>query len=253
MRQQRVAVIGATGTAGARTVGALRERGAEVVEVSRSHGVDLFTGKGLAEALDGVDAVVDAANAFPPPGSELSVEEALALATRNLLDAASAAGVRRLVLLSILGIEQPAFDDFAYYRAKRAQEELVAAHLLPSTTVKTSQWFEFATNPAAVEFREDEVVVQDWLIQPIAAASVAAVLAETALADAPPAGPLLLTGPDRVRLPELTGRLMARQGDHRPVRTVPPALPALAEGILLAPPGARIVAPDTESWLATIH
>ncbi len=55
----RVAVIGATGTAGSRVVDKLEDRGVDVAEMSRSTGVDLLSWAGLHEALDGVDAAVD--------------------------------------------------------------------------------------------------------------------------------------------------------------------------------------------------
>ncbi|WP_037577573.1 SDR family oxidoreductase [Phaeacidiphilus oryzae] len=248
----RITVLGATGTAGSRTAEALRERGAEVVEASRSRGVDLVGGEGLAEALRGADAVVDASNPVPAAGSASpEVVEAVSRATRNVLDACAAEGVGHLVLLSIIGIEQPVFDGFPYYLAKREQERLVASGPVRPSIVKTSQWFEFATNPAAVEQSGDEVVVQDWLVQPVAVDSVAAVLAETALGEPLGPVPLLLTGPQRIRLPELTARLLKARGDARPVRTVPPRLPELAEGVLLAPDSARVAGPDVDSWLAS--
>jgi hypothetical protein len=59
----RIAVAGATGNIGARTVSALEKNGHEAIRISRSLGVDLTTGEGLDPALEGVDAVVDAISA----------------------------------------------------------------------------------------------------------------------------------------------------------------------------------------------
>lgn len=47
----------------ARRAQAARERGHDIVAMSRSTGVDLSTGAGLAEALEGVDMVIDVTNA----------------------------------------------------------------------------------------------------------------------------------------------------------------------------------------------
>lgn len=44
----------------------LRARDVAVIEMSRPHGVDLFSGRGLFRALAGVDVVIDVSN--PPPG-----------------------------------------------------------------------------------------------------------------------------------------------------------------------------------------
>ena len=89
---------------------------------------------------------------------------------------------------------------------------------VPATIVKSTQWYEFATNPAAVTCNDDEVTVEDWLIQPIAADSVADVLVEAALRQTHM--PRTMTGPDVLRLPGLTSKFLARQGDGRRVRAV---------------------------------
>jgi putative NADH-flavin reductase len=47
----KIAVAGATSRAGHHVVDVLEGRGHEVVSISRSGGVDIVTGKGLAEAL----------------------------------------------------------------------------------------------------------------------------------------------------------------------------------------------------------
>lgn len=246
----KIAVIGATGTAGSRTVAKLKGRGISLVAVSRSTGVDLITGHGLRDALAGVDVAIDASNAFPPDET-IGLHEALTSATRNVVDACVAQKVGHLVVLSISGVENPVFDDFPYYLAKRAQDEIVATSYLPTTMVKSTQWHEFATNPSAATFDDDEVQVEDWLIQPVAADTVADVLVEAALGRAG-TETRTITGPETVRLPELTTRMLSRRGDTRPVRTTAPALPALSAGVLLAPDYATILGPDIDTWLHTI-
>lgn len=245
-----IAVMGATGTAGSRVVQRLGAKGIDVVEVSRSNGIDLVTGEGLTAALAGVDAVIDASNAFPPDDA-MQWRRALTTATRNVVDACTKQGVSRLVFLSIAGVEKPAFDQFDYYLAKREQEEIVDSSGLNATLVKTSQWFEFSTNPAAVRFHDDRVEVQDWLLQPIAADTVADILVGEVL-EPSNARRILITGPEQIRLPELTRRRLEKLGDTRPVQTTEPYLPELSEGVLLAPAEARVLGPDVEGWLATL-
>jgi uncharacterized protein YbjT (DUF2867 family) len=248
---RRVAVIGATGTAGRRATDKLRSRDVTPVEISRSKGVDLHTGAGLREALTDVEIVIDASNARFPEDDSTSIGEALTTATRNVVEACARQQVTHLVLLSISGIHNRVFDDFPYYVAKRDQENIVSKSSVPSTIVESTQWYEFATNPTAVTFRNDHVVVQDWLIQPIAADTVADVLVEAAL-DAPSTCPRVIAGPDVIRLPDLTTKLLARRGEQRPVRVVAPPLAALAEGALLAPDNATMLGPDLDTWLETI-
>lgn len=167
-----IAVIGATGTAGSPTVAQLNTTEHDVVPLSRSKGIDLHTGEGLVEALQGVSVVIDTSNPIPSD-PDADVAETMASATQRLVDASIEAGVEHLVLLSICNIHSPAFDEFPYYLGKRAQEHVIAQTSLSTTLVCSTQWYEFATNPSAVTFRDDRVEVQDWLIQPIAVETVA--------------------------------------------------------------------------------
>ncbi len=125
----KIAVLGATGTAGSRVVRRLKDENVDVVAVSRASGVDLVTGDGLVDALAGVDAVVDASNALPPNGS-MEWGEALTTATRNVVDACGRRKVSRLVFLSILGAEDPVFDEFppiAWRNGNRNRSSVKAA------------------------------------------------------------------------------------------------------------------------------
>jgi putative NADH-flavin reductase len=62
----KIAVTGATGRLGSPLVEILEGQGHEVVPIARSKGVDVITGEGLAEALAGVDSIVDAATGPSP-------------------------------------------------------------------------------------------------------------------------------------------------------------------------------------------
>jgi hypothetical protein len=216
-----------------------------VVEVTRAHGIDLISGHGLSAALAGVDVVIDASDPLPSDDSDLVAT--LAAAYHNLVGACACNEVHRLVALTIAGIEDPVFDEFPYYVAKRVAKDIVLDGPAPAAMVCSTQWHEFATHPAAVCETDDEVTVEDWLIQPVAADTVADVLVEAALGQS--RAPRTITGPQRIRLPELTAKLLAARGDDRPVRAVQPPLPALAAGALLAPDRAIVLGPDIETWL----
>jgi uncharacterized protein YbjT (DUF2867 family) len=210
---RRIAVIGATGTAGRPSTDKLRNRDLTPVEISRSKDVDLHSGEGLRAVLADVEIVIDASNARFPRDDSTSIGEALTTATRNVVDACTTQQVAHLVLLSISGIQNPVFDDFPYYVAKRDQEQIVSSSGVPSTIVRSTQWYEFATNPTAVTFQEDQVVVQDWLIQPIAADTVADVLVEAALGG-PSASPRIIAGPEVMRLPDLTTKCSPHEASN---------------------------------------
>lgn len=101
---KRIAVAGATGRVGRHAVEALREQGNDVVEISRSKGVDLITREGLAEALAGVEVVIDAATG--PSPEERAATEFFTTSARNLQELGEQAGVQRIIAVSIIGTDR---------------------------------------------------------------------------------------------------------------------------------------------------
>ena len=192
-----IAVIGATGTTGSRVVARLKARDVAVVEVSRARGVDLLSGEGLYRAFKGVDIAIDVSNPVPDDGQP-TITRALATASRNVMGVCAAREVQRLVVSTMAGIDDPVFDGLPHFEAKRAAKEILLDGPVPTTVVKSTPWYESATGPAGpVDCDGDEVIVENWLIQPIAADTVADVLVETALGQT--RTPRTITGPDAVR------------------------------------------------------
>ncbi|WP_406044760.1 NAD(P)H-binding protein [Micromonospora sp. NBC_00898] len=115
---------------------ALRAAGAEPVVCSLEHS-DVDT---VARHLTGADAVVFAAGAGPGSGAARkdTVDRAAAVL---LADAATRTGVRRYLLVSSMGVENPpapGTDEVwaAYLRAKRAAEDEVTARDLDVTVLR---------------------------------------------------------------------------------------------------------------------
>ena len=102
--RMRIAVVGATGRVGRHVVDLLEARGHDVVAMSRSSGVDVVTGEGLADALTGVEVAIDAATGNSPDEDEAT--RFFTAAARNLQEAGERAGVRRIVVVSIIGIDR---------------------------------------------------------------------------------------------------------------------------------------------------
>src|SRR5436190_699072 len=116
-RSPKIAVTGATGRVGSHLVEILEQRGHDVVPIARSEGVDVVSGEGLDAALAGAETIIDTATG-PSPDQE----EATAFFTasaRNLQRAGAQAGARRIVAVSIIGIDK--FQG-GYNAAKVAQE-----------------------------------------------------------------------------------------------------------------------------------
>jgi uncharacterized protein YbjT (DUF2867 family) len=246
----RIAVAGATGNIGARTVAVLERDGHDVVRLSRSLGVDLLTGDGLDEALAGVDAVVDTTNAAAADASE--VVAYFGTITGNLLAAEERVGVRHHVLLSIVGVHR--VEGNTHYAGKREQERLVANGPIPWTIVPATQFHDFAATVAGWTERDGVATIAPLLVQPVAPDDVAAILAEVALGE-PQGRHADVAGPDRQDLVDMARRTHQAQG--RRVRLVPtwsgPFGPQMAGDALLPGEGARIAPTTFDEWLAAEH
>jgi len=72
--------------------------------MSRSRGVDVVTRDGLVEALAGVECVIDAATG--PSPDQQTATEFFTTAARNPHDAGERTGVRRIVVVSIIGCDR---------------------------------------------------------------------------------------------------------------------------------------------------
>ncbi len=101
---RKIAVAGATGRVGHHVVDVLTERGHDVVPMSRSQGVDVITGDGLAAALAGVECVIDAATG--PSPEQQAATAFFTAAARNLQEAGQRAGVQRMIVVSIIGTDR---------------------------------------------------------------------------------------------------------------------------------------------------
>jgi uncharacterized protein YbjT (DUF2867 family) len=243
----RIAVAGATGNIGALTTAALERDGHDVVRISRSLGVDLVTGEGLDAALAGVDAVVDTING--QGGSPEETVAYFAATTRNLLDAEARAGVRHHVLLSIVGLRRVVGN--AHYAGKREQEHLVESGPVPWTIVPATQFHDFAAMVSSWTEQDGVATIAPLLVQPIAPADVAEVLAEVAVGD--PKGRYAdVAGPEPQDLVDMARRTHQARG--REVKLVPAWStmfgPEMAGNALLPGEGARLAPTTFEEWLA---
>jgi uncharacterized protein YbjT (DUF2867 family) len=136
--RSRIAVAGASGRVGNHVVDLLQHAGHDVLAMSRSTGVDVSSGDGLAEALSGVQRIVDAATGPSPEQSAAS--EFFITAARNLQQAGHEAGVERIVVVSIIGCDR--FSS-GYNVAKVAHEQAALSGPVPARILRAAQFHEF--------------------------------------------------------------------------------------------------------------
>lgn len=244
----KIVIIGGTGLIGRPLVGLLRAEGHEVVAASPSTGVDAQAGTGLAPALTDAAVLVDVSNAP-------SFEDAAALAffrgtTANLLEAARDAGVRHFIALSVVGTDR--LQASGYFRAKLAQEQLIAAGGVPYTIVRATQFFEFLSTIADGYTQGDAAHLPGIALQPVAAADISALLAEIATA-VPADGIVEVAGPERAPLAEFTASWLGARDDPRRIVVTDDRnyFGAPADDHTLVPgEDARIAPTRFDAWLA---
>jgi uncharacterized protein YbjT (DUF2867 family) len=242
----KVTVVGGTGLIGSQVVRRLNAAGHDATAASRSEGVDLISGQGLVQALEGAETVVNLADS--PTFDEASLEFFRA-STENLLTAGERAGVGHHVVLSVVGVDQvPELD---YYRAKTLQEELLEDGPSPYSIVRATQFFEFVDTVLSWTSDADAVRLPTTRLQPIAAADVSDAVAEVAVG-MPLRGSLDIAGPDVHPLDELGRITLAARGDERPVVVDERAGPfsSVTGDVLIAGPDARVAPTHYRDWLA---
>ena len=241
----KIAVAGATGRVGRHVVDVLEARGHDVVRMARSTGVDVITGAGLAEALRGVECIVDVSTG-PTPEQEPATEFFLT-ASRNLQQAGHDAGVRRLVVVSIVGIDR--FSN-GYNAAKVAQERATAAGPIPARILRATQFHEFVAQLVDWGREGDVAYLPKMRTQLVAARTVAEALVDLAVDTDTAPGPVLeIAGPREESMVEAARLLVAKRGD--PVRIEGVTWDELYEqGAALPGPNATLAGPTFEEWLA---
>lgn len=242
----RMGIVGATGQIGSYTVAALERAGQDAVRISRSSGVDVYSGTGLAEALAEVDAVVDVLNNRSQ--DEAEIIDFFGTTSRNLLAAEAETGVRHHVLLSIAGIDNGQHNP--HYSGKREQERLVKSGPVPWTIVRSTQFHDFAGRVAALAEHDGAAPIAPLLVQPIAPSDVGEIMAESATGD-PLNATIEIAGPETHDFVDMARRTLAARGQY--IKLVPTWRDAfdtsMAGEVLLPGPDARIAATTFEDWL----
>jgi uncharacterized protein YbjT (DUF2867 family) len=231
-RNDRTLVTGGTGTLGRLVLPLLRDAGRKVRVLSRrsrdpGEGVefvtgDLATGEGIEAAVEGAEVIVHCA------GSSKGDEDK----TATLVRAASRAGVRHLVYISVVGADRvPVVSRadramFGYFASKLAAERVVADSGLPWTTLRATQFHDLLSTTARQMARLPVIPVPaGFRVQPVDAGEVADRLVELALGT--PAGLVPdMAGPRVYEMAELLRAYLRAGGKRR--RIVPIPLPGKA-------------------------
>lgn len=205
-------VTGGTGTIGSCVVPRLRAAGRDVRVLSRHPGEerdgvqhvtgDTVAGRGLTEAFDGAEVVLHLAGGAK--GDDV--------AARNVAAAARQAGVRHLVLISVIGADRM---PIGYFRAKAEAEQAIEASGVPWTVLRAAQLHEFVLPVVRGLMRLPVLLTPGGLrFEPVHVDEVAARLTDLALGS--PAGRVPdLAGPEILTIRQLTDTYAEVKGKRR--------------------------------------
>ena len=146
----------------------------------------MITGDGLAAALAGVECVIDAV-AGPSPEQQAATAF-FTTAARNLHQACLRAGVRRMIVVSIIGTDRFTARDGP---AKIAHERAMLAGPVPVRVLRAAQFHELVAQLVDWGTRGEVAYVPRMRTQLVAARAVAEVPAHLATAPGPGTGPFL--------------------------------------------------------------
>ncbi|MEV4062799.1 SDR family oxidoreductase [Nonomuraea dietziae] len=250
MSMTKFAVAGATGRLGRHVVDVLAERGLQAVPMSRATGVDIITGEGLAEALTGVEVIIDVASWHA--SDQDAATEFFRTSARNLHETGQKAGVAQIAMASIIGVDKATAGFLA---AKKVHEELLLSGPLPVRILRSAQFHEFVGQ--LLDWQQGDVAYIPALpTQLVACRTVAEELVDLASApSAPAAGAPIpeIAGPRKETMAGAAQLL----GDRRGIKVVGvdgsgmPDAEIAANGAFLPSPHAKLAGPTFQEWLAT--
>jgi NADH dehydrogenase len=254
-----VLVTGGTGFVGPHVVPELRARDLPVRALVRdpargsrlvAWGAELAVGDvtdpaSLAAACTGVDAVVHLVAIIR--GRPEDFERVMAQGTRNVVAAAQAAGVRRFVLASALGLDETTKDAVPYFRAKWEMERAVLDSGLEHVIFRPSFVFgrDGGVLPTFVRLARFAPVTPivgpgTQKLQPIWIDDLAAYYARAISEPAAANRTFELGGPDAVTWNEFWARLKRTLGARRPSLHVPFGAMRLQAALTERLPGAPV-------------
>lgn len=240
----KILITGATGTLGRALIPRLLDAGPDLRLLSRSEQPrddraewvrgDVSTGDGLDAAVRGIHTIVHCA------GSEHNDGEK----ARNILDAATRAGVEHLVHVSVVGADSvpvvSAVDRamFGYFASKRAAEEVITRSPIGWTILRPTQFHDFVI--MVLDKMIKLPVLPLWRgvrFQPVDTHDVGGRLAEIALAEPAGIAPAL-GGPKIYPMEQLARDYLTATNKHRLIINMPTpgrAAAAFRAGAHLAP------------------
>lgn len=252
-----IAVVGATGFVGRHVAARLVASNTSVRAVARKPGpsdagtsavaADLLNPQSLEVALQGVETIAhcaaitaDKKEAYPGQYRDVNAK-----GTRNLVDAARKAGVRRIVLLNGLGTRPG--SDGSYMRTRWEMAEAVRGSGLPWTALQPSILFgDGAPFPAAIARLARQFPIMPVLgggrkLQPLWIEDLVTCTVQCLNDPRKDSQTIDLGGPEQMTFAEIDDLILATIGVRRPKLSVPLAVARIQARIFSVLPNPPLV------------
>ena len=237
----KIAVAGATGTIGTKIC----------------TGVDASVLESLTPALAGVDVVIDALNHTVM--NRRKAEELFKLTASNIAQAAAENQVKRIVCISIAGVQDAAVcRGYGYYSGKAVQENTYKASPVETVIIHSAQWFEILPTLVKQVTFGPVSVLPTMKMSPLPAAPVAQLACDIAEGqmNIPDSGVISIRGAEEGTAAEFVKRILAARGEiggkhPKLVWQLPYLGSAIAKGGLIPDPADRTDPTTLNDWLTT--
>ncbi|GGC50197.1 NmrA family transcriptional regulator [Parapedobacter defluvii] len=208
----KILVIGGSGQVGKGVCEKLEIMGNEVIVGAPSAGIDILTGEGLKEALDGTEIVIDLSNS-KSPDDQIALDF-FRTAAKHLIGAEKLAHIKHHLVLSIVGTDRA--QHIGYLQAKKYQEDALVESGIPYTIIRSTQFHEHIGTIIAVQGEGRNVHVSTIDYQPIALQDVVNYVVRFAL-EQPKNKIVEIAGPDRGLMSDFVESYLKAKGEDKVV------------------------------------
>lgn len=208
----KILVIGGSGQVGKGVSEKLESMGNEVIVGAPSAGINILTGEGLKEALDGTEIVIDLSNS-KSPDDQIALDF-FRTAAKHLIGGEKLAHIKHHLVLSIVGTDRA--QHIGYLQAKKYQEDALVESGIPYTIIRSTQFHEHIGTIIAVQGEGRNVHVSTIDYQPIALQDVVNYVVRFAL-EQPKNKIVEIAGPDRGLMSDFVESYLKAKGEDKVV------------------------------------
>ena len=226
---KNVLIIGADGFVGGHLQKALENYPELKVRAPARGELDIRDRAAVVQAAEGIDVIYNLVGIIA--GTARQFRDLHTQGTQHVVEAAQKHGVKKIIYISALGVENPKAKNIPYFSTKKEAEELIVRSGIPYTILRPSAMF-----GGGAGFLKAMVSIIRWspvLLLPgfgkyrfqlVAVTTTATILAQAAVREGA-VGIYNVSGPEVLTLREITRRLLRYLHKKRLIIPIPFSIP----------------------------